>query len=66
MFDKEFSKAGIKFKKINQEIPVGIAIFKDSILQIVWDVEEPVAFLLKSRQLAEQYRVFFFSMWNRD
>ena len=66
MFDKEFSKAGIKFKKINQEIPVGIAIFKDSILQIVWDVEEPVTFLLKSRQLAEQYGAFFFSMWNRD
>ncbi len=62
----EANNANIKFKKINQEIPIGIAIFKDSILQIVWDIEEPVAFLLRSKQLAQQYEDFFFSLWNRN
>lgn len=63
IYDDQFRKANILFKKTNQEIPLGIAIFNDSVLQIVWDAEEPVAFLLKSKNLAQQYRSHFNALW---
>lgn len=63
IFDKEFTKAGIKFRKVKQTIPVGSAIVKDTVLKIVWDPEEPIAFLLKSKKFAQEYRDFFYTLW---
>lgn len=63
IFDEEFKRAGIKFKKVKQTVPVGSAIVRDTILKIVWDPEEPIAFLLKSKKLAQEYRGFFYTLW---
>lgn len=59
MFSKED-----KIKFIDTILPVGIFIFKDHVISIVSD-EQVTAFDIKSRQNAERYRKFFYSIWNK-
>ncbi len=51
-------------KFIDLVYPVGVFIFKDHVINIMAD-EKVTAFDIKSKQNAERYRKFFYSMWNK-
>ena len=60
---KEFSKLkyyDYKFTKI--QFPTNIAIWKDKVLTLVWG-ENPIAFVIKSKQVADKYREYFEYVW---
>ncbi len=60
---KEFSHlAYYNYKFTNIQFPTNIAIYGDNVLTLVWG-EKPVAFLIKSKQVANKYRRYFNSLW---
>ncbi len=52
----------IKFRVINFPVPSNIDMSNDSILITIWS-EEPTAILIKSREIAQNYRKYFESVW---
>jgi len=52
----------IKIKYTNQFFPTGIFIFKNHILNIIWE-DKPIAFLIKSKKNYEQWKLFFDEQW---
>lgn len=59
---KKMFSSDDKVKFLDIVYPTGIFIFKDHVINIVAD-EKLTAFDIKSKQNAEQYRKFFFAMW---
>jgi len=51
----------IKF--IDYPVPMNISVFRDNVLMTPWESEQ-ITFLIKSRQLAESFRIYFYSIWN--
>ena len=49
-------------KYVNITFPTGVFIFKDHVINIVAD-DKVTAFDIKSKQNAERYRKFFYSIW---
>lgn len=45
-----------------QEFPTGIFIFKDHILNVVWG-DKPIAFLIKSKENYQRWKIFFEEQW---
>jgi len=52
-------------KFVNIELPVGVFIFGDHVINIVAD-EKLTAFDIKSKQNAERYKKFFNSVWKNN
>ena len=62
---KEFSKLKYykyRFTKVN--FPTNIAIYGDNVLTLVWG-NKPVAFLIKSKQVAKKYKCYFEEVWKQ-
>jgi len=57
---KSDKKLQMKFAKLNT--PVGVAIVKNKVIQMMWG-ELPTAIEITSRQVYEQYKVFFEELW---
>lgn len=53
---------GMNPRYTNLKLPVGVYIYKDSILTFVWG-EKPTAFVINSKQNADVYRSFFEEVW---
>lgn len=53
---------GMKFRYTNQKIPIGIYIFKNNVMTIIWG-EKPTAFVIKSKKNYEYYKEFFEDVW---
>lgn len=53
----------ITIRYTNQNFPTGVFIFKDHILNVIWD-EKPVAFLIKSKENYKRWMDFFNEQWN--
>jgi sugar-specific transcriptional regulator TrmB len=53
-----------QIKYVNITFPTGVFIFQDHVIHVVSD-EKVTAFDIKSRQNAERYRKFFYSIWNK-
>ena len=51
-------------KLIDFPIPTNISICKNKVAFTPWEDQE-VAFLINSRQLAESFREYFYSIWNK-
>ena len=58
----KWTKGKVKFVKF--PIPTNISIIKDKVAFTPWDDGE-ISFLIKSRQLADSLRAYFYSVWNR-
>ena len=54
----------IKFKIVNFPIPGNIDISNNMILITIWS-EEPTAILISSKEVAENYRKYFESVWDK-
>jgi len=52
-----------EFKTTKQIIPTGIAIVKDTVITFNWS-EKPKAFAIICKENADQYRKFFYHLWN--
>jgi len=59
-YKKELRLAEVRYT--SQEFPTGIFIFKDNILNVLWN-EKPAAFLIKSKENAERWKLFFDEQW---
>ena len=53
-----------KVKYLDVTLPVGIFIYQDHVINIIAD-DKVTAFDIKSKQNAERYRKFFYSIWNK-
>ncbi|MFA6887972.1 MAG: helix-turn-helix domain-containing protein [Candidatus Woesearchaeota archaeon] len=50
------------YKFTEVKIPTNIAIWKDNVLHSVWE-DKPLAFVIKSKQIADKYREYFNDVW---
>jgi sugar-specific transcriptional regulator TrmB len=63
---KEFSRLKhYEYKFVETRFPTNIAIWRDKVLTLVWG-EEPVAFVIKSKQIADKYKEYFEFIWQRS
>ena len=65
-----FKKHYINYKKFkvrytDSKFPTGVFIFKDHILHVIWG-DDPVAFLIKSKQNYDRWHMFFEEQWDRS
>jgi len=49
-------------KFIDYPVPLNISVFKDRVIMTPWEHKQ-VSFLIQSRQLAESFRQYFYSIW---
>ncbi|MBW2982521.1 hypothetical protein KY343_06585 [Candidatus Woesearchaeota archaeon] len=54
-----------EFKTTKQTLPTGIAIVKDTVATFNWG-KIPRVFVIICRENAEQYRKFFYDVWNKS
>jgi len=60
---KEFANLkNYTYRFTNIKFPTNIAIYGDNVLTLVWG-EKPVAFLIKSKQVADKYKNYFNEVW---
>jgi sugar-specific transcriptional regulator TrmB len=62
--EKKILSSKDKIKYVNVTFPAGVFIFKDHVITVIED-EKVTAFDIKSRQAAERYRKFFYSIWDK-
>ena len=63
---KEFSKLKYyRYKFTKTKFPTNIAIWKDKVLTLVWS-ETPIAFVIKSKQVADKYKEYFEHLWKKS
>lgn len=53
---------GMKIRFSEQKLPVGIFIFRNHVMTVLWG-EKPTAFVIKSKRNYEHYMEFFEGMW---
>ena len=70
---KEFEKYWLKedliaikknMRYIDLDLPGDFTVFKDYVVTIIWEI--PMAFVIKSKELAEQYKQFYKSLWKKS
>ena len=52
----------MKVRFTGQKLPVGIFIFKNHVMTVVWE-GKPTAFVIKSKRNYEYYKEFFEDTW---
>jgi len=53
-----------KYKFTSVKFPTNIAIYQDNVITLVW-AEKPIAFLMRSKQVADKYRKYFNHIWKK-
>lgn len=62
---KEFSKIKYySFKYTSVNVPTNIALWKDHVVNLVWN-ENPIAFVIKSKEVYTKYKEYFESLWDK-
>lgn len=51
-----------KYRFFDEKFPTNVNIHKDNIIMLAWS-ENPVAFLIHSKQIADKYRRYFEELW---
>ena len=54
----------LQYLLVDFPIPLNISIVNDKVLMMPWE-DKPITFLIHSRQLAESFRTYFYSIWNK-
>jgi len=63
LFEDRVKRGFMQMKYSEQPIPPNMSICNDNVALFNWG-EKPVAYLIYSKQLAEKYRNFFYSIWD--
>lgn len=59
------SVPNLKIRVTEQDVPVGMIILKDQVINLVWG-DKPMAIIMKSPIICEQYTNFFVSVWDKS
>ena len=60
---KSFTKSkGYNYRFTKIKFPTNTAIYKDKIIILVWG-DSPIAFVIKSKQVADKYKQYFDYVW---
>mgnify|MGYP001559486414 CR=1 FL=1 len=59
---KNYRYGGMKIRYTDQKLPVGIFIFTNHVMTIIWE-DMPTAFVIKSQKNYEYYKTFFDYLW---
>ena len=51
-----------KYRFVHGIAPIGIIIFGENVLNIAFE-EQPIAIIMTSKQIARNYRDFFYALW---
>jgi len=54
-----------EYKFLDAKFPTNINIHKDRVVILAWG-ENPVAFLINSKQVADKYKEYFEEMWGKQ
>ncbi len=54
-----------KYRYTNTKVPTNIGIWGKSVLTLVWG-DNPVAFVIKSKQVADKYKAYFDDVWQNS
>jgi len=54
----------VEIRYVSHSVPTGVIIFGNKVSTLLWG-EKPVAFVIHSKQNAESYRNFFYSIWKK-
>ena len=65
LFEDSVKKGHIKMKYTNKQLPPCATIAKDKMALYTWG-EKPIGYLIHSKQLAQKYRNYFYSIWNKS
>jgi len=52
-----------EFRYIQELGPAAMNIYSDKVAIILWSKERPIAIIIKNKEIADSYRVFFEHMW---
>lgn len=55
----------LKIRLTDQDVPVGMIILKDRVINLVWG-KKPMAIVIKSPVICQQYTDFFLSVWDKS
>ncbi|TSC66232.1 MAG: hypothetical protein CEO22_154 [Candidatus Berkelbacteria bacterium Gr01-1014_85] len=55
----------LQIRFTDQDIPVGMIILKDRVINLVWS-KKPMAIVIKSPLICQQYADFFVSVWDKS
>lgn len=55
----------LKIRFTEQDVPVGMIILKDKVINLVWG-KKPIAIVIKSPIICQQYTDFFVSVWDKS
>ena len=63
--DTYTSVSKLKIRVTDQDVPVGMIVLKDRVINLVWG-KEPMAIVIKSPTICQQYTDFFLSVWDKS
>jgi len=55
----------IQIKSTTQEIPVGVIVLKDRIINLLWG-NEPAAYEITTKEIVEKYQNYFKALWKKN
>lgn len=55
----------LQIRTTDQDVPVGMIILKDRVINLVWG-DKPMAIVIKSPIICQQYTDFFISVWEKS
>jgi HTH-type transcriptional regulator, sugar sensing transcriptional regulator len=65
IYKKEYSSKKMESKFTDDSLPIGTFIFKDHVMQIIWD-DEPIVFITRSKKNYQYYKNFFEDVWKKS
>lgn len=54
----------IQIKAVQEEIPIGVIILKDRIINLLWG-DEPAAYEIKNEEIVKRYQGYFKELWEK-
>ena len=65
MYGKRFLTAYQEIRYTTELTPVGITIHKNNVITHISDSGKPMSFLVRNPRLAQIYKDYFYSVWER-
>jgi len=64
-YRKYYASLGYKMRYVNLLLPSDLSIVGDYVITLVWDKDEPVVYMIKSKVLANSHRLFLEDLWRQ-
>ncbi len=65
MYGKKFLTTYQEIRYTEEITPAGITVYKNNVVTHVMEEKRPMSFLVRNAKLAEVYRKYFYSVWER-